>query len=289
MHGLLMTHPRAVAILIALLAIGWTSGGPVAQSKPSSAAVSAERPVVASDASDASDGWSLRVGIPIWLAGLDGTLTVGGSELEPSEDPSDTDLFSSHLDFAFALHAEAEKNRFGLILDSMYVDVSATANTEVGAQGEASVRGFIGELDGFYTLTAPRPGAGGWGALRADVLAGVRLTGLELGVQTAGVTASSRHTFVDPLIGARGEVGLTDWLGYKLRGDIGGLLSSDTTSSLVWNVDTAFAFHVSEPFQIDLGYRWLYYDFSFGSGGSESGLDLTLSGPYLGVQLAFAF
>ena len=286
MHGLLIAHPRAVAILTALLAIGWTSGGVVAQTKPSSPVDTTAPPAVESDA---SDGWQLRVGIPIWLAGLDGTLTVGGSELEPSEDPSDTDLFSSHLDFAFALHAEAEKNRFGLILDTMYVDVSATANTDVGAQAEGSVRGFIGELDGFYILTAPQPEVSGWGAFRADVLGGIRLTGLELGVDTSGVSASSSRTFVDPLIGARAEVGLTDWLGYKLRGDIGALLNSDTTASLNWNVDTAFAFHVSQSFQIDLGYRWLYYDFSYGSGSSESGLDLTLSGPYLGLQLAFAF
>jgi len=286
MHDSLIAHPRAVAILTALLATGWTSGGAVAQTKPPSPVATTAPPAVESEASDA---WELRVGIPIWLAGLDGTLTVGGSELEPSEDPSDTDLFSSHLDFAFALHAEAEKNRFGLILDTMYVDVSATANTDASAQGEGSVRGFIGELDGFYILTAPEPGVSGWGTLRADVLGGMRLTGLELGVDAPGVTASTSHTFIDPLVGARAELGLTDWLGYKLRGDIGGLLSTDTTSSLVWNVDTAFAFHVSQSFQLDLGYRWLYYDFSYGSGSSESGLDLTLLGPYLGVQFAFTF
>ena len=279
-----MACPRCAGgrLVPALLAAAFATVNADAQTKPPSAAVAAGPPAVGSDAADT---WHLRLGIPIWLAGLDGTLTVRGSELEPSEDPSDIDLFGSHLDGAAALHAEAEKRTFGLIFDSMYVDVGATANTSIGAAAEGSVQGFVGELDAFYIVTRPEPGVG-WGALAADVLAGVRFTRLDLGVDTAATTASSSHWVVDPLVGGRIEVGLTDWLGYKLRGDIGGFgLASDLT----WNVDTAFAFHFSKLFQMDLGYRWLDYDFSKGSGTDQSGLDLTLEGPYLGVQFAFVF
>jgi len=278
-------------VLPALLAAVMATASAGAQTKPPSAVAAAGLPPVAGEAvaGDAADAWHLRLGIPIWLAGLDGTLTVRGSELEPSEDPSDIDLFGSHLDCAAALHAEAEKGCFGLILDSMYVDVRATANTSLGAEAEGSVQGFIGELDAFYILTTPKPGDIGWGALRADVLGGVRFTRLDLGVDSAAVTESSTHTVVDPLVGARMEFGITDWLGYKLRGDIGGFGLASDTSDLTWNVDTAFAFHFSKLFELDLGYRWLDYDFSKGSGSNQSGLDLTLEGPYLGVQFAFKF
>src|SRR5262250_924718 len=161
----------------ALLAAIIATASVVAQTKPPTSVAPTAPPAVTGEAADA---WHLRLGIPIWLAGLDGTLTVRGQELEPSEDPSDIDLFVSHLDGAAALHAEAEKERFGLILDAMYVDVGATANTSIGAEAEGSVQGFIGEFDGFYILTAPEPGHIGWGALRADLLGGVRFTRLDL-------------------------------------------------------------------------------------------------------------
>ena len=274
-----LSCPTARNGVPAVLAIALAAVGVGAQAQPPSPA-----------GSDGADDWHLRLAIPIWLPGTSGTLTVLGHELTPSEDPGDINLFASHVSFAATLHAEAEKDRFGLFMDSMYLDVRAEPTGPFGLPAEASEKAFIGELGGFYTLQAPQPHATGWGTFRADVLGGVRVTWLELGMETTVFSGTSAHTVVDPIVGARMQLGITDWLDYKLRGDVGGFgLSPGTTSTFAWNIDTGVEFHLSRLIDLDLGYRWLDYDFSWGPDSNPTGLDARLDGPYLTLQFSFTF
>jgi hypothetical protein len=232
------------------------------------------------------DRWNLSLSIPIWLAGVDGGLTVRGEEVSGDQDTGDDvdELFDSRLNGAMALHFEAQKSRFGLLLDAMYLDRSVEG-TLGATNAEASIKGFIGEVGAFYTLTPYAPDKRGWGAVRVDALGGLRVSALELGLQSDTLDGDVSQTFYDPYVGARVVVGLTKWLSFKLRGDVGGFgIDAWPTSEFSYNVDTGLEFHLARWFDLGLGYRWLNYDLDF---GSDSSLDATLSGPV--VELKFNF
>src|SRR5687768_17355270 len=108
--------------------------------------------------------WKLSLSIPIWLAGVDGDLTVAGQTLSGDQDTADDvdELFDSRLNAAMAVHFEAQKSRFGLLLDAMYLDRSVQGTADA-TDAEASIKGFIGEVGAFYTIIPPAPDKRGWG------------------------------------------------------------------------------------------------------------------------------
>jgi hypothetical protein len=246
----------------------------------------ADAPVQQQTSTQADDGWHLRVGIPIWVPALNGDLTIKGRELSPDQDTGDVyDSFDSHFNGAFALHADAELGRFGLFGDAMYLDLRSERETGAG-NAEAVFRGFIGELGAFYTVIASEPDKRGWGAFRVDALAGARITSVEVGINADVGNVSRHQTLFDPIVGARAELGLTNWLSLKARGDVGGFgIQAWDTSDVSYNVDAGLNFHLATWFDVALGYRWLKYDFEMGS--DDSSFDASLSGPY--VALTFSF
>jgi hypothetical protein len=77
---------------------------------------------------EAPDGWRFLVAIPLWLPGLNGDVTAKGFTFTADQDTSDVlDLVGSHLNGAVALHLEAQKDRFGLFTEFMYVSMAAEA------------------------------------------------------------------------------------------------------------------------------------------------------------------
>jgi hypothetical protein len=232
------------------------------------------------------EGWKFSASIPIWLVGVEGDVVVHGHDLDVDQDTADDvdELFDSRLNAAMALHFEAAKSRFGLLLDAMYLDRSVEGTLDT-TDANGFLRGFIGEVGAFYTVVAPPPDKRGFGRLSVDALGGVRISALELGVESDTFNGAVHRTFYDPYVGARLELGLTNWLSLKVRGDVGGFgIEAWPTSDFSWNVDTALAFHLASWFDLGLGYRWLDYDFN---GPSDSSLNATLSGPI--VELRFNF
>jgi hypothetical protein len=232
------------------------------------------------------DRWKLSLAIPIWLAGAQGDVIVRGHHLTADQETADDvdELFDSRLNGALAMHFEAQKSRFGLLFELMYLDRSVQGTLDA-TNAEASIRGFIGEVGAFYTLIPPAPDKRGWGMFRVDALGGLRMSALELGIGSDAFDGSVNRTFFDPYIGARLEVGLTNWLSFKARGDVGGFgIEAWHASDFSYNVDTAFEFHLARWFDLGLGYRWLDYDIQF---GNDSSLNATLSGPI--VELKFNF
>ena len=152
----------------------------------------------------ADDGWHFRLAVPIWLPGVSGDMTVKGHELTGGNSASDSaSKLGDTLDLAAAFHFEAEKGCWGAFVDSMYVSFKDDKDLSTGGTAEATVKGYIGELGGFYTVFAPEPGAKGWGMFRADALAGVRVTWLELGAETNSFDVSASRTLIDPIIPLR--------------------------------------------------------------------------------------
>lgn len=236
-------------------------------------------------AAGSEDGWQLTAGIPLWIPGINGDLTIRGTELSPDQDTDDViDILDERLNFALALHFEARKGRFGFIVDALYADLRAEGNLGL-TDAEAYLKGFIGEVAFFYSLVEPTA-ARKFGTFRLDALGGVRVTSLKIGIDADTFDISANHTLFDPMVGLRMELGLTEWLALKARGDIAGFgIDAWNTSDFSYNIDAGLAFYLGETFEIDLGYRWLKYDFVTDSGGTS--FDATLHGPY--VSLLFHF
>ncbi len=85
---------------------------------------------------------------------------------------------------------------------------------------------------------------------------------------------------MDPIIGGRFHMSLSErWL-LTLRGDIGGF---GVGSDLTWNVAARLGYRLSERTTLAFGYRHL--DIDYDSGKLE--LDAEFSGTFLGMSLGF--
>lgn len=241
------------------------------------------------EAAKADNGWEFRLAPYLWLAAMDGDITVRGRTVSVDQDLSDViDLLEDHFNGGAAAHFEAQKGRFGIFADAMYLSLKADRDTRLGTTIDAEFDQFIGELGLFYTLIDPKPDRG-MPTLRLDLLGGARYTWLqgELNTTRLGSRSDSRD-WIDPIIGLRVDVGLAKWLSLQARGDIGGFgIDSGATSEFTWNIDAAASFHLAKWFNLNLGYRWLDYDYEDGSGRDRFAYDVTLSGPYLALEFRF--
>ena len=239
-----------------------------------------------SESVEAPQGWRFTIGVPLWVPGIDGDVTVKGLTFTFDQDTTDVlEALDAHLNFAISLHVEAQKDRLGVFADGMYLNVGADHDTALGTTIEGSVEGFIAELGILYTVyttqavtrTVP---------LRVDALGGVRLTGIGVDVETENVgSVSQSKTLYDPFIGLRGEIGLLKWLSIKARGDIGGFdMIEGHSSKLTWNASAAASFHLATWCNLDLGYRWLSYDHEDGSGSDRFALDTVFHGPLIEID-----
>ncbi len=161
----------------------------------------ADAPAQGGNTAGADDGWHFRLAVPIWIPGMSGDMTVRGHELSGGSGEGD---LASTLDFAATFHFEMEKGRWGAFVDTMYLALSDDKDLRTGGTADAKLKSFIGELGGFYTVFAPKAGEKGWGMFRADALAGVRVTWLQLEAETSRFDATRERTIVD----ARMELGL---------------------------------------------------------------------------------
>jgi hypothetical protein len=89
---------------------------------------------------------------------------------------------------------------------------------------------------------------------------------------------SGSQSWVDPFVGLRGRLNLTDKLYLAARGDIGGF---GVASDLTWNAFAALGYQWTRKVSTELGYRHLAIDYS--DGGFI--YDAEMSGAYLGLTI----
>ena len=232
---------------------------------------------------DREDRWWTSLSIVAWLPTFDGTLTVDGQEGESSGDVADSlDFFDTYVDWGIDVHAEFGQGRLGYLFDGLYVDIHSDRETSGGDTFRIVTSGFVGEAGVFYTVLGEPIGVRARRGLRIDVLGGGRLGVLSVGIESDALDDPREHeTKLDPFGGGRAELGLTDWLSLKARGDIGGFGIADITSDFVWSANLAAAFHFGERFDLELGYHWLDYDFE--SDDDDTSYNASIAGPYLAV------
>lgn len=242
-----------------------------------------------------SDEWQFTMLPYLWMTGLQGDVTVKGisSEVDVGFD----DILDA-LDFAGQIHLEVQRGRWGLFLDPTYMKLSAdedvsSARGYLGADVDVSLEQWLVEFGGFYRAIERPIGDDQTRHIAVDVLAGARYIYLKGDIEIQGtgplgirIERDDSKDWLDPMIGARVFLDLTDRLILGLRGDVGGFDVSNS-SDFAWNVLAALGYKLSDNMTLWAGYRYMDIDYDDGSGNNLFEYDVELSGPIVGLAVKF--
>jgi opacity protein-like surface antigen len=224
-----------------------------------------------------SDGWRLSVMPYAWFSGISGDMTVRQRTVHV--DVGFSEIFDA-LKFGGAVHMEAQKGRWGLLLDPTYMALSTTKHLNI-VDTKLTFDMWLVEFGGFYRL-------GDWSGARRfpsslDVLVAGRYWNLDTQLDIGPLSREARNDWIDPFIGLRWIVQLTEGLSLQFRGDIGGF-GIDDASKLTWNVYAGPAVQLSKHISLLAVYRALYVD---REKSRDLGAKMTLAGPELGLDIRF--
>jgi len=236
------------------------------------------------DAPDTGDRWLVRIAPYLWATSLDGNATVAG--IESDVDLSFSDILED-LSLAGMLLADVQKGRFGVAVNTVYARL--TPENDVGPfeikttsdMLQLGVAPYYRVVDWTYGTTA----SGEPLRLIVEPEAGFRFTYLraELDVRNGGPTVDESESWVEPLIGSRVGLDLSDRWNLTAEANVGGF---GIGSDLAWNAQAFLGYRTSLfglPTTLAAGYRALHQDYDH----NDFEWDVTMHGPVLGAVLRF--
>ncbi len=242
--------------------------------------------------------WALQVTPYMWAAGLEARISPFRSGPTMSVEKSFSDVLDD-LNFGGFINIWGRYGRFVVSGDIMYVDTTDSHATgplpafqipglgvviPPGASVDAKVdtKQFTATLMGGYrVIDTPQ--------FTLDALGGARFWHISNDVS---VTAShpaigsrfARHGesfgWVDPLIGLRAFLPLTEKLSLQAQADIGGFGAG---ADLTWSAMVTVNYVFTNTFSASVGYKVLDVDYNHGG----HVFDARLSGPVLGITYRF--
>jgi hypothetical protein len=243
--------------------------------------------VVQSAAADQS-AWNFEFTPYFLAAGLDGT--AGARGIEADVDASFSDIWDN-LDAGLMGLFLARRGPWTLGFEGIYFKVSDQASkTVTGPFGQVSVKGA---LDVSTSVTVLQPSL--WYRVlddrtTVDLGAGLRYTDLDLDLDVkistdpgivfpgAGASFSGSESWIDLVVGASVVHPISNrWslIGYA---DLGGGGSSTT-----YQIVAGANWTLNDRFTAKAGYRHVYWDYD----DDGTVWDMSASGPYLGLGIAF--
>lgn len=237
--------------------------------------------------------WQYELSLYGFAIGIDGD--VGIRNVDAEVDVGFDDILEN-LDFAAMGFVAGRNDTWSLVLDATYLKLSAESsnarsivNTTLTTTLEAEieqlgVEGFVGRrILGNRESETP---------YRIDLMGGLRYNNIsgELSAQASllGLTAAAQRKreidWIDPVIGLRGEVWTSDR--FRLLGwvDYGGFgIGADST----WQVAAGVNYLAWDRVSLYALYRALAFDYEEGAGADRIKLDLTYSGPMVGIGYRF--
>ena len=239
-------------------------------------AIAAGVMLVASSAAAQDGSWTYGATLYGWLPGMTTRIDTDSGTIESETSGSDA---LSNLDMVFMGTFQAQKDRWGLVGDLLYLDLSNSKDTPLGLFGEATARVTTTAVSGYalYRVTTDP-------AIAFDIGAGFRAFDLDVDLALTpgidpGLSQSIGGSWVDPLVAARVAVPLNDEWSLAGFADWGGSGGDDQTWQLFGSVKYAF----NEEWSTQFGYR--YMEISKELDGRDVSVDL--GGPVLAVGLKF--
>jgi hypothetical protein len=237
------------------------------------------------DAVDTGDRWLVTVAPYLWATAMVGNATVRG--IESDVDVPFSDILKD-LSFGAMMLVDVARGPFGIGVNGLYARVSP--DTDVGPieidttsdTVQLGVAPYYRVIDWAYrTSPSGRPLR-----LRVEPEVGFRFTYLraELEVRGArGRTFDQSESWVEPLIGSRFGIDLSDHWSLSAEGNVGGF---GVGSDLAWNVQGFVGYRTSlfgVPTTLAAGYRALHQDYDH----NDFKWDVTMHGPVLGAAVRF--
>jgi hypothetical protein len=231
----------------------------------------------------AESGWTFEIAPYGWSPAIKGDVALFGA---PSVgiDVKFVDLFDA-IDWSEfppigMLKGEIRNDRFGLYVDLIHMALSVDASTSGPAFSSADLdlKLTIFTPLGFYRIAEE-------GKSHLDVLAGGRLWSVDGDLDFGAGDLPSRsvsddETWVDPVIGLKGQYGFNEKFFVKGWGMIGGFGAS---SDFMWDVFGGIGYQVSDRFSATAGWRHIGVDYQH----NAFVFDVDLDGPMIEGSFKF--
>lgn len=238
------------------------------------------------------DGWQLQITPYFWLPSVDGDARLG--PLQAEVDASFRDVLSNFNVFGAMGRIDARRDRLGLFVDGLFISVDQEqtfSRDNIAVELDADFKLSTVELGASYELFRHRYNNQS-GGISLEGLGGARYTHYEQTLNATGLGPLNITTgiggsadWVEPFVGGRVRIGLTDELAIRLYGDVGGFGVGD--ADLSWKARTLLDWQVTENISLLGGYQVYGLDFQEGSGPGRVGFDGHLHGPIFGVGVRF--
>ncbi|MHC4323811.1 MAG: hypothetical protein ACYSUX_06025 [Planctomycetota bacterium] len=237
-------------------------------------------PIQAQERTSHVDGWEFVVAPYLWMAGIDGDVTVKGTK--SSVDARFSDIVDN-LDVGALGYFQIRKDKWGAYFDVMYLRVVSDEKVgpvDLKVRSDTTLAG-AGVL---YRVYEGFAGAEG-NPVATDIYVGGRYVNLDLELDFVGVTKiSGSKDWVDPLIGVTYSRDLSKKFLIKTTADIGGF---GIASDLTWSASILGGYRLGRTANLWFGYRYLDIDYTKGSGADKFAYDAAMHGPILGASFHF--
>jgi hypothetical protein len=250
---------------------------PAAADTPEQASVGAPS---ATPATGPDDKWHANLTLYLWLAGVHGTIGVGGHDVDFRASPSD---LLSHFRFGLMGAVQAQRGRFVFINDLMWVRLRATNATTLPLPGQPQLSA---EAKAWELIVTPEFGYRAFDGekIKIDGFLGVRYwhvgSSLQFTPSPFGRVFSKSLNWPDPLMGARILFPLSPKLLVTILGDAGGWGAG---AQLDYQIFGAIGYKLSRKFTLGAGYRYLFVNYLPG----KSIYETAMGGAMLGVTYHF--
>jgi hypothetical protein len=240
--------------------------------------------------------WALQVTPYMWAAGLDGHISPFRRGPTIGVEKSFSDVMDD-LNFGGFINIWGRYDRFVFSGDIMYVNTTDSHSTgplptftipgvgvlPPGGNIDAKVdtKQFTATLMGGYrVIDTPQFTLDALGGARLWYISNdVKLTG-SLGGISGSVSYGESFGWVDPLVGLRAFLPLTEKLSLQGQADIGGF---DAGSDLTWSALATINYVFNEHLSASVGYKVLDVDYEH----NGYVYDTRLNGPVLGMTYRF--
>lgn len=223
-----------------------------------------------------ADQWQFDTTVYLWGSTLKQTTAAG----DPVTINFGTIL--KNLDFAAMATFGARKDRFSMLADVIYMDLSTDRKHDGEFQGvpiegklTVGLKSWVLNLIGGYTLIDS-------GKNVFDIAAGARYLDIEVPVTIKlndhKIKTSAQGSGWDGVIGLKGRHNFPDGYYFNYYADIGG-----GYSKLTWQTAVNFSYDYKK-FTGLVGYRYLKWNFKNDQPALD---DLVIHGPYAGIRLSF--
>ena len=213
----------------------------------------------------------------IYLLGptLSGTSGIGPVDTEV--DMSASDVFDA-IDGAFLGMYRGESETWGVMVDIVYMDLKADGSGEGGQlTGKVELEQTTGIVSATYRLSPTTQLMAG--ALYNDVSGRVLLTG-----PLTTRRQSMSEDWLDPIVGVLFETPMGGNWSFTGAAQVGGF---GVGSDLVTILTGSIAYRFNEWSSVDIGYRYLDFDYEDGDGLERFKFDMKEHGPAIGWRFDF--